>query len=694
MRLSLRTKIMAAILVTVVATDALAAWAVNDRIQAGARREADRVAGAQAAQLQAVYQERAATLAAESEAVSLYPAVIAALADNNRAPLLAWSGQVAQRQQTNVTVVNADGAVIARGHDPNRAGDTPALAGLKLALGGQIASGTENGDELGLAVRGYAPVVRDGKTLGAVMIADRLDDALLRRLAGSGSGATDLEVGPAGDAGIQCRTPSGDGAAGCRIGVLSPGGAPAATLGLSVPLTDVQRARSDARQALWIVGALVLAAGVLIAWLLARSLTGPLERLTAAAHRIGEGNYEPPIAAAGGDEIGVLARSLELMRGRVAEATTALRDERDVLDAVLESAGEGILMTDPAGTAVVTNATWTEILGGSRLDQAEHLSRVGGGETLARCAAGWLAESEQMAADDFEQFEPQYRRFRCYSAPVRHHGGPPIGRIFVLRDVTRETEAERMRTALVSSVSHELRSPLTAIKGYTDTLLGDPSWDEASRQEFLEIIASSADKLARLVDDLLDAAKLEAGVLRLEREPVRVERIVRQVVDRCVALAPGREFTVEVAPDLPLAYADPGRLDQMLTNLVENAIKYSPDGGSIAVRAGGGPDDAITISVADHGIGIAPQDAEQLFQRFYRVDNQVTRTTKGTGLGLYICKSLAEAHGGRIWLTSTPGEGSTFSFTLPRLVEDAPQPVPAPAVEPLATQPAAAGASV
>src|SRR5689334_9737040 len=125
MRLSLRAKIMAAILVAVIATDALAAWAVNDRIQSGARREADRVAGAQAAQLQALYQERAATLAAESEAVSLYPAVIAALADNNRAPLLQWSSQVAQRQQTNVTVMDASGAVIARGNDPTRSGDRP-----------------------------------------------------------------------------------------------------------------------------------------------------------------------------------------------------------------------------------------------------------------------------------------------------------------------------------------------------------------------------------------------------------------------------------------------------------------------------------------------------------------------------------------------------------------------------------------
>ena len=241
----------------------------------------------------------------------------------------------------------------------------------------------------------------------------------------------------------------------------------------------------------------------------------------------------------------------------------------------------------------------------------------------------------------------------------------PLGRIFVLRDVTRESEAERMRTALIATVSHELRSPLAAVQGYTDTLLSG-SWDGATEREFLEIIAASAAKLAGLVDNLLDAAKMEAGVLRLEREPVRLERIVEKVVAHRRALTPKHELRAEIAPDLPIADADPVRVEQVITNLVENAIKYSTDGGPITVRVLGG--EMLTVSVSDEGVGIAPEHAERLFERFYRVEGALARATKGIGLGLYICKSLVEAHGGRIAVWSEPGRGSTFSFTLPRLV--------------------------
>jgi signal transduction histidine kinase len=741
MRLDLRTRIMAAILAAVVATDLLAAWAVNDRILAGARREADTQARAHAARTRALYAERGATLAAEGEAVSLYPAVITALAEGNAQPLLRWSGQVAALQAIAVTVTDAAGRVIARGHAPGQAGDdlAPRLEGLRLALAGQKVSGTEAGDELGLALRGYAPVLRDGQVVGAVMVAERFDDRLLGRLAGradtsgggsagdgaaarDGSGGARAEVRPAtgapGADGQRRGASEGcdvlPGAAGtCHFPLASPAGRPAATLALTVPLADVERARADAQRALWLTGALVLAAGAAAAWLLARSLAGPLAQLTAAAHRIAAGDYDRTAGpAAGGrraDEIGVLARAFDTMRAQVAAATGALRHERDVLDAVLESVGDGILMADPAGQVVVANGRWTALLGGAAgewLPAAAHLTRVGGGSgTLESAARAWLASGDQAATADFEHVGPPYRRFRCYTAPVRRRDGAAIGRIFVLRDVTRESEAERMRTALVSTVSHELRSPLTAIAGYTATLLNDGPWDAPTEREFLEIVAQSAERLSRLVDNLLDAAKMEAGVLALEREPVRVERIAERVVAHRRSLAPQHTLRVEAQPDLPLAHADPLRVEQVIANLVENAIKYSPNGGPVTVRItasprlplrergprgegnepppwattpplplrergpGGEGPAMLTVSVTDRGAGIAADHAERLFERFYRVDNALARTTKGLGLGLFICKSLVEAHGGRIWVESAPGAGSTFSFTLPAYVD-------------------------
>jgi two-component system phosphate regulon sensor histidine kinase PhoR len=675
MRFGLRTKIMLAILAAIAATVAVAAWAVNDRIAAGTRREADGQARAQAAQARALYHERAATLTAEGESISLYPAVIAAVQGGNAAPLLRWSGDVATLQDNRVTVVDAGGRVIARGHAPQSAGDELAskLEGLQLALDGQKVSGVEAGDEIGLALRGYAPVRAEGRTgavVGAVMIADPLESSFLARLSGDeGGGAVRIE--PGGQGSEHCDIGSGA-AATCRFSLSSPAGQPAATLSMTVPLDDIRQARGAAQRALLGIGALALLVGAAMAWLLARSLAGPLARLTASSERIAAGDYSQPVTVRRSDEIGVLARSFETMRERVAASTHALRDERDVLNAVLESAGAGLLMTDAAGTTLIANRRWQQMLGQEGLTAGAGLTRVGGSESLVEAACTWLVDRERVATADFERFEP-YRRFRLYTAPVHHPGhhgeqDAPLGRIFVLRDVTRESEAERMRTALVANVSHELRSPLTAIKGYTDSLLSGP-WDDETEREFLTIIAVSADKLAALVDNLLDAAKMEAGVLRLEREPVRVERIALQVAAHRRALAPNHPVQVEAAADLPLADADPMRVEQVLANLVDNAIKYSPDGGPITIRISGG--DTLTVRVSDRGVGITPEQAERLFERFYRVEGDLARTTKGVGLGLYICKSLIEAHGGRMWVDSVPGVGSTFSFTLPTLVETA-----------------------
>jgi signal transduction histidine kinase len=671
----------------VIATDALGTWAVNDRLLAGARQEADLQAQAQTMQAQAVYAERSATLAAEGEAVSLYPAVIAALVAGNPAPLLQWSSQVAALQGIDVTVADANGVVVARGHAPDQAGDELAshLSGLRLALAGQSASGTEAGDEIGLAVRGYAPVRqngRDGPVVGAVMIAKPVGPALLARLnpAAMDASASALQVlPPQGGDSQACTAPSGAASATCSIPLLAPDGQSGATLAVTVPLTAIDQALSDAQHELWLVGSLVLVVGAIAAWFLARSLTRPLGRLTVAADQIAGGAYDQAVDVSGRDEIGVLARAFETMRQRVAAATGRLRDERDVLDAVLESTGDGVLMADEHGKLVVANRRWADLIGAPGLEGAATLHRldVNHEQTFGEAARAWLGDRDRIAAAEFERIEPAYQRFRCYTAPVRHVDGKTIGRLFVLRDITRETEAERMRSAFVATVSHELRSPLTAIAGYTDTLLNSGPWDAETEREFLEIIAQSAAKLASLVDNLLDAAKVEAGVMRLDREPVRVERIAERVVAQRRALSPAHTLRVEADPDLPLAEADPARVEQVLANLVDNAIKYAPDGGPITIRIRGS-DDVLTIGVSDAGVGVTPEQAERLFERFYRADSSLRSSTKGVGLGLYICRSLVESHGGHIWVESQFGKGSTFWFTLP-VLHDVPEPVTSPA---------------
>ncbi|HYW87652.1 MAG TPA: ATP-binding protein [Chloroflexota bacterium] len=675
--MSLRNKILLAMLATLLIGDLLGTWVVRDRIEAGMQREAANQAFLRARQVQSLYAERAATLQAESEAISLYPAVIAALVGNNPAPLRTWSSQVAGLQGTSVTVTDPSGTVVARGHAPDLVGDNvaPPLAGLQRALAGEKLAATESGDELQLALRGYAPVLREGikgDIVGAVMIADPIDDRFLKRLAGGDSRLTYLRVidQPAAR-GELCSSPPGA-VATCAVPLLGVSSEPIGYVAFDVQLADIERAQAEAERGLWLASAGVLVLGALAAWLLARSLTRPLERLTHGAQRIAHGEFDQPVAVQGSDEIGHLATAFEVMRGRVAQMTGTLRDERDVLDAVLDSAGDGIIMVDQGGHTVVANYVWSYLAGGEGLAAASALKRADAGEqpeSFAQLTQRWLSDPQQVAVADFERGEP-YQRFRVYSAPVRHHGGAILGRIVVLRDVTRETEVERMRAALIASVSHELRSPLTAISGYTDTLLHDGPWDADTQREFLEVVSVSAGRLAALVDNLLDAATLEAGGLRLQREPVRLERVAERVLNARRLLAGSCTLHLETRPGLPLADADPIRVEQVMANLVENAIKYSPSGGAVQMRIRTDADGMLSVSVADQGVGIAHQHLAHVFERFYRVESG-GRSVRGVGLGLYICRSLVESHGGRIWVDSQPGLGSTFAFTLPALTETA-----------------------
>jgi signal transduction histidine kinase len=674
---SLRNKILLAMLATLLIGDLLGTWVVRDRIEAGMQREAANQAFLRAKQVQSLYAERAATLQAESEAISLYPAVIAALVGNNPAPLRTWSSQVAGLQGTSVTVTDPSGTVVARGHAPDQVGDNvaPPLAGLQRALAGEKLAATESGDELQLALRGYAPVLREGikgDIVGAVMIADPIDDRFLKRLAGGDSRLTYLRVIDQPPApGEMCSSPPGA-VATCAVPLLGVSSEPVGYVAFDVQLADIERAQAEAERGLWLASAGVLVLGALAAWLLAKSLTRPLERLTHGVQRIARGEFDQPVAVQGSDEIGHLATAFEVMRGRVAQMTGTLRDERDVLDAVLDSAGDGIIMVDQGGHTVVANYVWSFLAGGEGLAAASALKRADVGEqpeSFAQLTQRWLSDPHQVAVADFERGEP-YQRFRVYSAPVRHHGGAILGRIVVLRDVTRETEVERMRAALIASVSHELRSPLTAISGYTDTLLHDGPWDADTQREFLEVVSVSAGRLGALVDNLLDAATLEAGGLRLQREPVRLERIAERVLNARRLLAGSCTLHLETRPGLPLADADPIRVEQVMANLVENAIKYSPSGGAVQMRIRTDADRMLSVSVADQGVGIAHQHLAHLFERFYRVESG-GRSVRGVGLGLYICRSLVESHGGRIWVDSQPGLGSTFAFTLPALTETA-----------------------
>ena len=242
----------------------------------------------------------------------------------------------------------------------------------------------------------------------------------------------------------------------------------------------------------------------------------------------------------------------------------------------------------------------------------------------------------------------------------------PDGVVFAFRDLTAERQLEQAKTDFVATVSHELRTPLTAVYGAARTLLRtDIELDPDRRRALLEMIADQAQRLSDIADEVLLASRLDAGDLPLAREPLDAGRVAAETVEAMRSrLADGTGLGLEVASGVPLAAGDEDRLRQILVNLVDNAIKYSPEGAPVAVSVGA-DDRRVRVSVTDHGRGIPQTEQERVFERFYRVDPQHARAPSGTGLGLYISRELAERMDGSIGLVSDEGEGSTFFVELP-----------------------------
>ncbi|MFC1914548.1 ATP-binding protein, partial [Chloroflexota bacterium] len=226
-------------------------------------------------------------------------------------------------------------------------------------------------------------------------------------------------------------------------------------------------------------------------------------------------------------------------------------------------------------------------------------------------------------------------------------------------------ELDTLRTEFLANVSHELRTPLAVIKGSANSLLQpDVDFDEQTWREFLQSIDNDADRLTRLVEDLLMMSRLEAGALEIRKERHSLAQMVDSVRDRLKNLTAKHELLIDIPGELPPVVVDEGRIGEVLTNLVENAVNYSPEGTQIKVTAFPNSGDVV-VSVADEGIGIPPELQQKIFGRFYQVKNYKKRNRNGTGLGLAICRGIVEAQGGRIWVESEPEKGARFNFSLP-----------------------------
>ncbi len=344
----------------------------------------------------------------------------------------------------------------------------------------------------------------------------------------------------------------------------------------------------------------------------------------------------------------------------------AVADKSRELEAILSGIGDGVLVVDADLQLVLMNPVAATIF---------NLEVPPVGLPLRDCIthADLLTLLEAVAAaPDRSQVREiavggpgRGAVYQALAAPLVVDG-TLVGIATVLRDITTQKELERMKSNFLSVVSHELKTPLHSIKGFVDIILmGKTGPVSAIQRDFLETVKQQTDHLQRMIDDLLEFSRLEAGRVKLRLQPVDLPVVVEAVVDKLTPLAVSAGVTlVNLVPeDLPPLAADPWRLEQVVTNLVDNAIKFTPAQGRVSIRARD-IGDFIEVSVEDTGIGIPADQLERVFERFYQVDGGVNRLYKGTGLGLTICRHLVEHHGGRIWATSEVGRGTTFTFTI------------------------------
>ncbi len=359
-----------------------------------------------------------------------------------------------------------------------------------------------------------------------------------------------------------------------------------------------------------------------------------------------------------------------------ARSDMQLQKQTRRLEALIQSLNDGLILEGPDGNIVYANRRISVLTGmpaskitGSSVDEIlNHLIQKTDDPLRTREVIQMAIESQDEQGVEI-LFPHQGRNLwlRLHSFNVTDASGVPIGQGQLLYDITADRELDRMKSNLLSTVSHELRTPLASIKGYASTLLAeDVEWDDAAQQEFLSIISNEADRLTILVNELLDLSRLEAGNLTVERRPCQLDKIIQNAANRSNP-QPGERLRVDIPPDLPPLHVDRRRIEVVLRNLIENAVKYSGDSSPIFVTATCS-DGEIMVSIEDQGPGIPLEESKRIFDSFYRIDNGLSRNTSGAGLGLAICKGFIQAHGGEIWIEKR-NAGACFAFTLPRYLD-------------------------
>lgn len=424
------------------------------------------------------------------------------------------------------------------------------------------------------------------------------------------------------------------------------------------PMAYIQESIWEIRKVIAVVTVGSLLLSTFLSLVFSRSITRPLVKMKKVAENMAKGNFEDKVEIDDDDELGTLAETLNILSDALKKNITALSQEKDQLRNVLLSMTDGVITFDQSGQILMANPQAEELFRNETEEESwEERAKNLLGELVQK-----VRETKDRAVEEIK-FGGKFLSVRL--APLYNDKSEIWGVVAVLQDVTKEKKLEALRREFVANVSHELRTPLTYLQGYTEALIDDMIEDPGEQKKYLNIILEETLRLRRLVNELLDLSQMEAGHLNLKKDSFSLDKLIDRVIKKIdpVVEKKGVAIVADVK-DIPLVVADEDRIEQVLINLIDNALRYTKRGGKITIAAHAEPESVI-VCVKDEGPGIPEEELPFIWERFHKVDKARTRDSSGTGLGLSIVKGIVEAHGGKVWAKNQEGRGAVFCFTIP-----------------------------
>jgi two-component system phosphate regulon sensor histidine kinase PhoR len=428
---------------------------------------------------------------------------------------------------------------------------------------------------------------------------------------------------------------------------------------VSLPLTEIDKSLEHVNRIIIIGAAIAAIIAILLAFQILRITTEPVKKLTQLSSKIAQGELDQVIQITSRDEVGELARAFNLMSVRLKEMVALITNERDRMATILSTIGDAIFMVDGNSRVTTMNRAAENIF---QVSVEKALGRTfieivrdhELNDVLQRCLSTKKQETGAV------EIKPQKQFLSVIATPLSGDSGCLVH----VQDLTELRRLEMIRQDFISNISHELRTPIASVKALAETLHQGAVEDPSVAKDFLSKINAEADRLAQMVQELGELSRIESGEVTLLKKEIAIAEAIGHAVDRLGAQAnrAGLKLQVDASANLPKVMVDEARIEQVLVNIIHNAIKFTPSGGRITISAKV-KDTDILVSVSDTGVGIPPDDLPRIFERFYKADK--SRSGGGTGLGLAIAKHIVEAHRGRIWAESVEGRGSSFNFTLP-----------------------------